>query len=69
MLGVNAIRVREPVEVQPAVEGQVSPVFRLTHAKAGVDARVYPGSWSQWSRTRGRPVAVGPTPGDAFRGW
>ena len=38
-------------------------------ALAGIDARVYPGSWSQWSRTYGRPVAVGPTPGDAFRGW
>ncbi|WP_235038017.1 sulfurtransferase [Microbacterium sp. 18062] len=34
---------------------------------AGIDARVFPGSWSRWSRTRGRPVAVGPTPwGDVF---
>lgn len=39
VLGVNAIRVREQVVAPPAVEGQVSPVFRLTHAKAGVDAR------------------------------
>ena len=29
---------------------------------AGIQARVYPGSWSQWSNTRGRPVAVGILP-------
>jgi thiosulfate/3-mercaptopyruvate sulfurtransferase len=29
---------------------------------AGVDVVVYPGSWSQWSRSRGRLVAVGPAP-------
>lgn len=49
--------------------GIASTHSALALAQAGIDARVYPGSWSQWSRTRGRPVAVGPTPGDAFRGW
>jgi len=34
----------------------------LALAHAGLDARVFPGSWSQWSRTPGRPVAVGPDP-------
>lgn len=29
---------------------------------AGIPVRVYPGSWSQWSNTRGRPVAVGTLP-------
>jgi thiosulfate/3-mercaptopyruvate sulfurtransferase len=29
-------------------------------ALAGVDAALYPGSWSQWSSDPGRPVAVGP---------
>jgi thiosulfate/3-mercaptopyruvate sulfurtransferase len=29
---------------------------------AGFTPRLYPGSWSQWSNTPGRPVAVGPTP-------
>lgn len=29
---------------------------------AGIDAALYPGSWSQWSNTPGRPVATGPTP-------
>ncbi|MCD7100976.1 sulfurtransferase [Pseudoclavibacter sp. 13-3] len=27
---------------------------------AGIDAALYPGSWSQWSLTPGRPVATGP---------
>lgn len=34
----------------------------LALAHAGIGARVYPGSWSQWSNTRGRPVAVGILP-------
>lgn len=34
----------------------------LAGALAGVDVAVYAGSWSQWSNTRGRPVATGPTP-------
>lgn len=29
---------------------------------AGIHARVYPGSWTQWSHSRGRPVAVGILP-------
>ncbi|MGL3151629.1 sulfurtransferase [Microbacterium sp. A82] len=29
---------------------------------AGIRARVYVGSWSQWSNTRGRPVAIGILP-------
>ncbi len=32
-------------------------------ALAGVPARLYPGSWSQWSSDPARPVAVGPDPG------
>ena len=34
----------------------------LALAHAGVHARVYPGSWSQWSNTRGRRVASGILP-------
>ncbi|MFT4210916.1 MAG: sulfurtransferase [Microbacterium sp.] len=34
----------------------------LALAHAGVAARVFPGSWSQWSRAAGRPIATGPTP-------
>ncbi|WP_442907595.1 sulfurtransferase [Kineococcus sp. G2] len=31
-------------------------------AAAGVDAALWPGSWSQWSADPARPVATGPTP-------
>ncbi|SDH01278.1 sulfurtransferase [Microbacterium pygmaeum] len=31
-------------------------------ALAGLDVSVFPGSWSQWSNTRGRLVATGSTP-------
>lgn len=34
----------------------------LALAHAGIRASVYPGSWSQWSNTRGQPVAVGILP-------
>ncbi|QIG40152.1 sulfurtransferase [Microbacterium sp. 4R-513] len=30
---------------------------------AGIEVAVYPGSWSQWSNTPGRPVATGAEPG------
>lgn len=49
--------------------GVASAHTALALAHAGVDARLFPGSWSRWSRTAGRPVAVGPTPwGDVFAG-
>jgi len=34
----------------------------LAGAIAGIDVAVFPGSWSQWSNTRGLPIATGPTP-------
>ncbi|WP_374311335.1 sulfurtransferase [Microbacterium sp.] len=34
----------------------------LAGAIAGIHVTVYPGSWSQWSHSRGRLVAVGQTP-------
>lgn len=37
----------------------------LAGAIAGIDVTVFPGSWSQWSNTRGRPVATGSTPSGA----
>lgn len=41
----------------------------LALAHAGVDARVFTGSWSQWARMSNRPVAVGRTPADALQAW
>ena len=38
VLGVNAIRVRESTPPPPPPESQVSPVFRITQPKQGVDA-------------------------------
>lgn len=35
----------------------------LVLAEVGIDASVFPGSWSQWSNTPGRPVATGDQPG------
>lgn len=49
--------------------GIASAHSALALAHAGVDARVYAGSWSQWSRTSGRPVAVGRTPSQVLQGW
>jgi thiosulfate/3-mercaptopyruvate sulfurtransferase len=34
----------------------------LALSLAGFEPALYPGSWSAWSNTVGRPVAVGPTP-------
>jgi len=35
----------------------------LVGAEIGIDVKVFPGSWSQWSNTPGRPVATGDQPG------
>ncbi|MHC2999447.1 sulfurtransferase [Microbacterium sp. HJ5] len=35
----------------------------VTAELAGLDLRIYPGSWSQWSNTPGRSVATGAEPG------
>ncbi|WP_435748308.1 sulfurtransferase [Microbacterium sp. PMB16] len=35
----------------------------LVLTEIGIDAKVFPGSWSQWSNTPGRPIATGDQPG------
>lgn len=35
----------------------------LALAQAGIDAALYPGSWSEWCADPARPVATGPDPG------
>lgn len=35
----------------------------LALAEVGVDATLYPGSWSEWVRDPDRPIATGPEPG------
>ena len=49
--------------------GIASSHSALAFAHAGVQTRIFPGSWSQWSRAAGRPVAVGRTPADVLQGW
>jgi thiosulfate/3-mercaptopyruvate sulfurtransferase len=49
--------------------GIASTHSALAFAHAGIETRVFAGSWSQWSLASGRPVAVGRTPADAFDGW
>jgi thiosulfate/3-mercaptopyruvate sulfurtransferase len=44
--------------------GLTAAHLALAGAVAGVDVTVFPGSWSQWSNTPGRPVATGPAPGE-----
>jgi thiosulfate/3-mercaptopyruvate sulfurtransferase len=42
--------------------GITSAHTALAGELAGIDIAVYPGSWSQWSNTPGRPVATGASP-------
>ncbi|MDQ1129274.1 sulfurtransferase [Microbacterium sp. SORGH_AS_0888] len=42
--------------------GIASAHSALALAHSGIEARVFPGSWSRWSRARDRPVASGPRP-------
>lgn len=46
--------------------GLTAAHLALAGAVVGIDVAVFPGSWSQWSNTPGRPVATGPTPADAI---
>ncbi|WP_284528205.1 sulfurtransferase [Microbacterium sp. T2.11-28] len=46
--------------------GIASAHSALAFAVAGIGVRVYPGSWSQWSRSPGRPIATGATPAEAI---
>jgi thiosulfate/3-mercaptopyruvate sulfurtransferase len=42
--------------------GLTAAHLALAGAVAGIEIAVFPGSWSQWSNSPGRPVATGPTP-------
>lgn len=46
--------------------GIASAHSALAFAVAGIEARVYPGSWSQWTRSPGRPIATGATPAEVI---
>ena len=48
--------------------GIASSHSALAFATAGIPARVFPGSWSQWSRSPGRPVALGVPPFETVTG-
>jgi len=44
--------------------GIASAHSALALTVAGIPAHVYPGSWSQWTRSPGRPIATGATPAE-----
>jgi thiosulfate/3-mercaptopyruvate sulfurtransferase len=48
--------------------GLTAAHLALAGAVVGVDVAVFPGSWSQWSNTPGRPGAAGPTPSGDIAG-
>lgn len=73
-------RFRSPSEIEAAFEavgaGEEVPIaaycgsgvtaaqLALAGALIGREVTVYPGSWSAWSNTPGRPVEVGPVPAE-----
>lgn len=75
---LEAGRFRDPAEIRAAFasagvqdgtpvaaycgSGITAAHTALAAALAGIDVTVFPGSWSEWSNTRGRLVATGPTP-------
>lgn len=49
--------------------GMAAAHSALALATAGIDTRIYAGSWGQWSLSPGRPVALGRTPDEVLQGW
>lgn len=46
--------------------GIASAHSALAFESAGYQPQLYPGGWSQWSRSPGRPIAIGRTPADVI---
>lgn len=46
--------------------GIASAHSALAFESAGYRPQLYPGGWSQWSRSPGRPIAIGRTPADVI---
>lgn len=57
------VRIDGPV-VLYCGSGIASAHSALAFELVGIRPRIYAGSWSQWSRSAGRAMAVGPTPRD-----
>ena len=63
--GFEALGVRRGAPVAVYCGSGVSAAHDVVALElAGYHAALYPGSWSQWSSTRGSPVAVGAQPGE-----
>jgi thiosulfate/3-mercaptopyruvate sulfurtransferase len=48
--------------------GIASAHSALALAVAGLESRVFSGSWSRWTQSAGRPIAVGPSPAELVYG-
>lgn len=73
LLGADALRANfASIGVAPGTpvaaycgSGIAATHTALVLTELGIDAKVFPGSWSQWSTTPGRPVATGAEPAQA----